>query len=192
MFYVSQVQRKLPTAELVDFFSAQQPEYTARLGGVDFAQVYRSPILLSGQAPAVEQTLADARLGDGLRLAGYALGAERATPGHDLDVTLYWLPEAQLGADYDFTLRLADDGWPDRLAAGPASRSTATFPPRGGGPAAPCTAATASRCPPTWRPATTGWPSARTDPATGQSLPASGPTAAGRPDSLVIGPIAIE
>ena len=37
VFYVSQVQRKLPTAELVDLFSTQQPEYTARLGGVDFA-----------------------------------------------------------------------------------------------------------------------------------------------------------
>ncbi|MBN1137394.1 MAG: glycosyltransferase family 39 protein, partial [Anaerolineae bacterium] len=106
VFYVSQVQRKLPTAGLVDFFSGLRPEYTARLGGVDFASVYRSPVLLSGQPPAVERALEGARLGDSLRLAGYALGADRPAPGQDLDVALYWLPEAQLGADYDLTVRL--------------------------------------------------------------------------------------
>ena len=191
VFYVSQVQRKLPTAELVDLFLAQQPEYTARLGGVDFAQVYRSPILLSGQAPAVERTLADARLGDGLRLAGYALDAERGTPGHDLDVTLYWLPEAQLGADYDFTLRLVDAGgliaWQET-----GQPFDGHFPTSWWRPGRTMYGRYRIPLPADLAPGDYWLAVSATDPATGQPLPASGPTAAGRPDSLVIGPIAIE
>ena len=108
VFYVSQVQRKLPTAGLVDLFATQIPEYTARVGGVDFAQVYRSPVLLSGGPPAVEQRLESAGLGDAFRLAGYALGAESPRPGQELDVTLNWQAQQPPGADYEFELQLVD------------------------------------------------------------------------------------
>lgn len=112
VFYVSQVQRDLPTAGLVDFFSAQRPEYTARLGGVDFARVYRSPVLLSGRPPAVERRLGEGDLGAGLgeafKLSGYAFGAAPARPGQDLDVTLYWQATQPPGADFDLELEMVN------------------------------------------------------------------------------------
>jgi hypothetical protein len=108
VFYVSQVQRKLPTAELVDFFIAQDPEYVARLGGVDFARVYRSPVLLSGEQPAVEQRFDSLRLGEELGLVGYALSADRTEPGEAAFVTLYWQALKQLGRDYEIQIRLID------------------------------------------------------------------------------------
>jgi hypothetical protein len=111
VFYVSQVQRQLPTAALVEFFSAQEPEYVARLGGVDFALVYRSPLLLSGRPPAVEQRVEDGRLGEGLGLVGYALSADRVHPGDELYTTLFWQALSQLGQDDELQVRLvSEDG----------------------------------------------------------------------------------
>jgi hypothetical protein len=106
VFYVSQVQRQLPTAELVDLFSAQEPEHVVRLGGVDFARIYRPPLLLSGQPPGVEETLDDGRLGDELALVGYALSADRASPGEELDATLYWQAVGRLDRDLEFGVQL--------------------------------------------------------------------------------------
>jgi len=191
VFYVSQVQRKLPTAGLADFFSGLQPEYTARLGGVDFAQVYRSPVLLSGQPPAVERTLDDTRLGDSLRLAGYALGAEQPAPGQQLDVTLNWVPEAQLGADYDLTVRLVD-GSGVVLWEQTGQPFDGYFPTSWWRPGHTMYGRYRIPLPTGLAPGDYWLTVSATDPATGQSLPASGPTAAPWPDSLVIGPIPVE
>jgi hypothetical protein len=108
VFYISQMQRKLPTAELVDFFAAQEPEHVVRIGGVDFAKVYPSPILLSGESPALEQMLGDRQLGEGLGLVGYALSAGQVKPGGDLYATLYWQALVQLGLDHDLYVRLVN------------------------------------------------------------------------------------
>jgi hypothetical protein len=108
VFYVSQVQRKLPTAALVDFFSAQDPEYVARLGGVDFVRIYPSPVLLSGHQPNVEQRFDPLRLGEELGLVGYALTADRTEPGEATFATLYWQALKQLDRDYEIQVRLID------------------------------------------------------------------------------------
>ncbi|MFC2030756.1 glycosyltransferase family 39 protein [Chloroflexota bacterium] len=109
VFYVSQIQRKLPTAALVDFFSAQKPERVVRLGGVDFARIYRSPVLLSGQPPELTGSLEDSNLGEGLGLVGYALSTEQAKPGDEIFATLYWQALVQQGLDYEFHIVLVDD-----------------------------------------------------------------------------------
>jgi hypothetical protein len=108
VFYISQVQRREPTAELVEFFLAQEPEYVAGLGGVDFAQVFRPPLLLSGQPPAVVEAFQDRRLGDELSLAGLLLSDGRLSPGQELYLTLAWQPLVQMGHDYELELRLVD------------------------------------------------------------------------------------
>lgn len=191
VFYISQVQRKLPTAELVDLFSTQQPEYTARLGGVDFATVYRSPILLSGRPPAVERTLEGARLGDSLRLAGYALGAGRPTPGQELDVTLYWLAEAQLGVDYTFTVRLVgDDGLDIWQQTG--QPFGGYFPTSWWRPGRTMYDRYRILLPAGLAPGTYWLAVSVTDAGTSRPLPATGPGLAGQPGSLAIGPIPIE
>jgi hypothetical protein len=109
VFYISQVQRQLPTPALVQFFEAQQPEHVVKLDGVDFAQIYRSPVLLSGQQPAVERTLEGQQLGDSLGLVGYALSAAQASSGQTVYATLSWQALVQLGLDYVFQVRLVDE-----------------------------------------------------------------------------------
>ena len=109
VFYVSQIQRKLPSAALVDFFSAQEPEHVVQLGGVDFARIYRAPVLLSGRTPEVSETLEASQLGDGLGLVGYALSSSQARPGEEVFVTLFWQALVQQGLDYEFHVVLVDE-----------------------------------------------------------------------------------
>ncbi|MFN2226053.1 MAG: hypothetical protein ACK2UY_07090, partial [Anaerolineae bacterium] len=115
VFYVSQVQRQLPSAELVDFFLAQQPEYVARIGGVDFARVYRSPLLLSGELPWAERVLGSRVLDNRLAITGYAENDAFPSPGETWYLTVAWEALEQLGRDYHFEVLLVDNagqvGW---------------------------------------------------------------------------------
>ena len=108
VFYVSQVQRQLPDAELVNFFKNRQPEYTARIGGVDFAWVYKPPVLLSGAPPAItSQVWAVFR--DEIALTGYSLGETALEPARSWDLTLHWQAQRLPIADYYVALRLVDE-----------------------------------------------------------------------------------
>jgi hypothetical protein len=89
VFYISQVQRQLPDAELANFFRGREPEYTARIGGVDFAWVYKPPVLLSGALPVVSSPVG-AVFGDKIALVGYDLGGMVLRPGQPWDFTLRW------------------------------------------------------------------------------------------------------
>jgi hypothetical protein len=108
VFYVSQVQRELPTAELVHFFrETQKPVYTARLGNVDFAWVYRSPALLSGRSPVRSGEL-DQSLDERLVLVGFDLGQDKLVPGQTAELSLRWRVLRPVQANYVFRLRLVD------------------------------------------------------------------------------------
>jgi hypothetical protein len=188
--YVSQVQRQLPTAALVNFFSSQQPEFTARLGGVDFARVYRSPLLLSGQPPAVEQTLEGRRLGEELGLVGYALSADRVRPGDDLYATLYWQALAQLSQDYDIAVQLIGEDGPAVAVTGPSFDDY--FPTSWWRPGRTMydryRISLPSDLPPgQYRLAVSAW-----EPNDGPALTPHGPVPAQRPDQLVVAPITVE
>jgi hypothetical protein len=148
-------------------------------------------VLLSGRPPAVERTLEDARLGDSLRLAGYALSAGWPSPGQELDVTLYWLAEAQIGVDYAFTVRLVSDGGME-VWQQTGQPFDGYFPTSWWRPGHTMYGRYRVPLPAGLAPGDYWLAVSATDPGTGRSLPASGPTAAGWPDSLAIGPIAIE
>jgi hypothetical protein len=107
VFYVSQVQRELPDAELVDFFKGREPEYTARIGDVDFAWVYKSPLLLSGAPPAASEP-AWAVFGDKIALTGYTVGQTALSPGDLWDLTLHWQALRPPEANYYVALRLVE------------------------------------------------------------------------------------
>jgi hypothetical protein len=109
VFYVSQVQRELPDAELVNFFKDREPEYTARIGGVDFAWVYKPPLLLSG-APPLASGQAWAVFGDTIALTGYDLGHSQWLPGEPWDLTLRWQAQRPPEANYSVKLRLLGSG----------------------------------------------------------------------------------
>ena len=51
----------------------------------------------------------NARLGDHITLAGYSLDRERARPGDDLLLTLFWRTDAPLERDYSVFVHLVDD-----------------------------------------------------------------------------------
>ena len=191
VFYVSQVQRQLPTAALVDFFSTQEPEYVARLGGVDFASVYRSPLLLSGRPPGVEQALEDRRLGEELGLVGYALSAARARPGDEVDATLAWQALVQLGLDYEFQVRLiGEDGQVAWEQAGPPFEGQ--FPTSWWRPGRTMYDRYQMQLPPTLAPGQYWLVVSAREPASGQALPPHGPVPEGWPTSLIVAPLTVE
>ncbi len=107
VFYISQVQRQLPDAELVTFFTAQEPEYTARIGGIEFAWVYRPPVLLSARPPSVSAET-QILFGDKIVLRGYSLGSETLPAGAPWEVTLHWQAVRPPEANYHVRARLVD------------------------------------------------------------------------------------
>jgi 4-amino-4-deoxy-L-arabinose transferase-like glycosyltransferase len=107
VFYVSQVQRELPDAGLVNFFKDREPEYVARVGGVDFAWVYKPPLLRSGAPPAALNG-AQATFGEEIALTGYAVGRTTLLPGGPWDLTLLWQPQQPPQANYYVGLRLVE------------------------------------------------------------------------------------
>jgi hypothetical protein len=109
VFYISQVQRELPDAELVNFFKDREPEYVARIGDVDFAWVYKPPQLRSG-APAAVSDQTWAVFGDELVLEGYHLGAAELSPAKPWDLTLHWQVQQTPQVNYGVTVRLIGPG----------------------------------------------------------------------------------
>ncbi len=109
IFYISQVQRGWPDREVVEFFRAQKPDYVARINGIDYAWIYKTPLLVGGEPPAISQTL-EADLGGVVSLLGYDLGASSLSPGSDLQFTLHWRVERPLDRGYDILVRLRDEG----------------------------------------------------------------------------------
>ncbi len=116
VFYVSQVQRDLPTASLVRFFrESQKPVFTARLADADFAWVYRSPALLSGHTPATSGTLSNTFDGR-LALTGYDLGQSALASGQMAEVALHWQAVRPVKDNFLFRLRLVDESGRDWLS----------------------------------------------------------------------------
>jgi len=107
VFYISQVQRELPGPDLVDFFKDREPEFIVRIDGVDFAKVYKSPLLLSGAPPAVSEDMR-AVFGHILALVGYDLGRPALQAGETWDLTLRWQARQPSEINYYVALRLVD------------------------------------------------------------------------------------
>jgi hypothetical protein len=190
VFYVSQVQRQLPTEGLVEFFLGQTPERTIRLGGVDFARVYRPPLLLSGAPPGVEAAPQGWDLGEKLALRGYALGSDRAQAGETFYVTLRWAPVVQLGRDYDFELLLTgEDGgvaWQQAGAPFEGHFPTSWWRPGRAKALRYEVALPRDLAPGTYRLLARAW-----IPGEGSSLAPHGPTVAGWPEHLAVASVAV-
>lgn len=105
LFHVSQVQRQYLDEETMAFFQARKPEYVARINGIDYAWVYKTPLLLSGQAPALARSL-HLNLGDEVLLLGYDLSSTTPSPGDDLYLTLHWQALTSIEKRYNIFIYL--------------------------------------------------------------------------------------
>ncbi len=120
VLYINQIQRQIPSAEVVDFFLAQTPVYTMTFGGLDLARVYD---LRAMPFPPFTRlnTASSADFGGAIRLLAYEQDKPTVAPGEPLQATLYLVARAPMTVDYNLLLRLiaADgkelwraEGWP--------------------------------------------------------------------------------
>ena len=116
VFYISQLQRRAPSPEIVKAFSALEPEHIVTVLGQPYAWIYAGPKVITAALPD-DATPVDAAFGDSLRLAGYSMD----DPDDETAVTLYWHALAPVEREYSISVRLLDvkgawlaqqDGWP--------------------------------------------------------------------------------
>ena len=122
VFYINQLQRGFPSAELLDYFWARRPLHTVWLDGVPYVHIYPGPIVSSMPPPGIQHPV-DVTLGGAVHLMGYELADEVVHADDPLFVTLYWEVLAPISGDYNVYVRLTDDsgnvfGQVDRLPLG--------------------------------------------------------------------------
>jgi hypothetical protein len=111
--YRSYWQRNIPSIEAVEYLETLEPEYVARINGVDYARVYQVPPLVTSSTVQVSRAT-EANLEDQVTLLGYDLRTDQVESGGAIEVTLYWQRLQPLQSDYSISLRLINgvyDAW---------------------------------------------------------------------------------
>lgn len=112
VFYVNQVQRRLPNDQIVRYFEHQPPAFVARLAGVDYAWAYAGPIVPAGPLPADVQPL-DVTFEGSLRLIGWE-PPHQPIVGRAGGVRFYWETIQPPPTDLSVYLGLRDDQGQER------------------------------------------------------------------------------
>ncbi|MBN1992329.1 MAG: glycosyltransferase family 39 protein [Anaerolineae bacterium] len=108
VWYINQVQRDIPNPNLVHYFrTRRQPEYTAKLNGIEYAWVYPGPIVSLNRPDPTLQYPLGGEFGNELRLLGYNLSPHPRF-GDPLMVTFFWRVLASPPAERFVYLRLLD------------------------------------------------------------------------------------
>jgi hypothetical protein len=107
IWYLSYARRDLPSAEVVDLLESLEPEYVARINGVDYARVYKVPPLVSEGIPSISHP-ASVNLGGEVTFLGYDLETMQVESGGEIRITLYWQGRQPLDTDYSTYLRLVN------------------------------------------------------------------------------------
>jgi 4-amino-4-deoxy-L-arabinose transferase-like glycosyltransferase len=108
--YLSYWQRELPSPQVVGFWETLEPEYVARINGIDYVRVYQVPPLLTDGWPEISRP-ADVALGEVVAFLGYDLATEEVVPGGEIEMTLYWQRRQPLQTDYSVYLRLVNGAY---------------------------------------------------------------------------------
>jgi hypothetical protein len=107
VLYINQVQRDVPNPNIIDYFrTRRKPEYTVRLAGIEYAWVYPGPVIGFRPDPTLSYPLGG-DFGGEVRLLGYDLSQPQLS-GQPLIVTLYWQVLATPLADRFVYVRLVD------------------------------------------------------------------------------------
>lgn len=116
VFYISQLQRRAPSPEIVRAFSAIEPEHVITVLGQPYAWIYDGPRVITAELPEGVEP-ANTGIGGLMRLAGYTTAVEDG----EMAITLYWHALAPMERAYSVSVRLLDeagnwvaqgDGWP--------------------------------------------------------------------------------
>jgi hypothetical protein len=108
--YFSYTQRDLPAAEVVSFLETLEPEYVARINGVDYARVYKVPPLVSPDMPQISHP-AEVDLDGEVTFLGYDLETGPVPSGEEIEITLYWQGQSPLETGYSVFLRLINGAY---------------------------------------------------------------------------------
>ncbi len=107
IWYLSYAQRGLPAPEIVDLLESLEPEYVARINGIDYARLYEVPPLVTKDPPPISHP-ASVNLDDKVTFLGYDLQQEKVESGGEIGITLYWQARQPLDTDYSAYLRLVN------------------------------------------------------------------------------------
>ncbi len=107
VFYINQLQRQLPEAKMLAYFTPQQPLYTVRLHDVDFVQVYPGPQPLLEDLKRIQFPLS-LSLSNQVRLLGYDLNKSQLSAQEKLLITFYWQFVSPLPPDSGMKISLRD------------------------------------------------------------------------------------
>jgi len=120
VLYVNQWQRQIPSAEMIDYFFAQEPAHVVRSGGLELARVYNlQDTLLPDFLDIGKESAAD--FGNQIRLAAYRIDQQQAMPSDQFQATFYLQSLAPMTTNYNVLVRLVDradnelwrdEGWP--------------------------------------------------------------------------------
>ena len=103
--YISQEQRQIPSREVSDFFAGLTPAHVVTIGGLEMARIYD----LRGMAPPSFTGLSvdsAGPVGNGMKLAGYAIGERTFLSGNRFLVRLYLESRCENPTDDVATIRL--------------------------------------------------------------------------------------
>lgn len=131
VFYINQVQRGFPSAEILDYYWQRDPIHVVTLGGIEYAWIYEGPVISQElPEPHLYRFSVDRLLGGGAHLIGIDVPQDTmpvdafSTPpdnnqalsiAHNgqaitgIPVTLYWETIAKIHGEHNIYIALVDD-----------------------------------------------------------------------------------
>lgn len=120
VLYANQIQRDIPTKEMVDWYLAQTPAATFNFGGLELARIYD---MRGKPLPAFTgmNVTSAADFGGKIRLLAHQIDKSSAAPGETIFTQLYLRSLAQMQTNYNVLVRVVgpdgaelwrEEGWP--------------------------------------------------------------------------------
>lgn len=131
VFYINQIQRGFPSRELLDYFEDRQPDKVITVRGMDYAWIYKGPII-DTVLPRDVMRRPNTPFGQAVTLAGFDF-PQFSPSGDTVPISLYWHVAQPLPADMNVSLRVVDSagrtwGQVDRFPIGGLIRTSAWQP----------------------------------------------------------------
>lgn len=107
VFYISQIQRQLPSASFIDYFTTQPYLFEVQQDGVNYAKIYPGPLLLPHELDTIPYPV-EIDYGDRMQLLGYLLTTTTGRPDEKPLLTFYWNVRQRLPRQLRLVIELRD------------------------------------------------------------------------------------